>query len=278
MGKYNIWVDPGAEASRKLIWGQADKANALADSLETTSDLDTLGKQELAKVLSGRMGSTMFGSALQNQSARAIQQAKNSYASTPGLSGYGPNTDLIWKRALQKRIGQIQDNNADILARSMPGYVGQAGAWANTNNQLKLQKQDATAQVSNLYNQGWEAQRSGTIYDKKASVWEKIGNVLKVGAGIAAGAMTGGLGGALLGGIGTTGNVLSGSGGIYSPQQAGGGSVGNIRQQSSGSGLPSNMVDDTAWKGAADALRKSSVVTIPYGSAPSVDFNSSIWG
>lgn len=211
--KYNIWIDPGAEAISKKQYGIADDFGNIIKDYKTHSDLTDIGQNELSAIKEGRFGDTLFGGALKQQTARANAAAKNDYslgASALARGGNGANAGLVFQRQLDRRMNRNQDAASDALSRGMVSYTGAAGQWAQTDNNLIRNLAGLKAAQSQLYSAGWNTQRSGTQYSKKSSFWDKLGKVGKVAGAAALGFATGGIGGAVLGGLsglgGATGN------------------------------------------------------------------------
>lgn len=217
--KYNIWVDPGAAITREKLWGIADKIGTEADSMKTHSDLTDIGDSELAKIKEGRFGDTMFAGNLKQQATRQRGRIANDYSlGANAMSAGNPNSQLILQRQRDKANRRVDEASNDALSQGMVGYTDAAGRWSLTDNNLKQQKIGALGAQAGVTNAGWQAQRSGTQYDKKKSGWQIFKEVLGVGLNIAGLAMgmpgIGGLGG-MLGGAGNGGPPPAGGDGGY---------------------------------------------------------------
>lgn len=210
--KYNIWVDPGAAATAKNIWGISDQIGQIAGQMQTHSALTDIGQGELSHIQSGDFGGTLYGGNLKQQTARANKAARNDYSlgGTALARAGNPNTaGLIYQKALDRRMADNQDRSTAALAQGMVTYPGQAGQWSLTDNSLLEDQARLKAQQAGLQAQGWNVQNSGTIREKKKSFWDKLGAGLKVAGGIAgAFAGLGGLSG--IGGLFKTGAGAAG--------------------------------------------------------------------
>ena len=220
--KYDIWIDPGAEAISKKQYGIADDFGNIIKGYKTHSDLTDIGQNELSAIKEGRFGDTLFGGALKQQTARANAAAKNDYslgASALARGGNGANAGLLYQRQLDRRMNRNQEGAQDALSRGLVNYTNAAGQWSQTDNNLIRNLAGLKAAQSQLYSAGWNTQRSGTQYSKKSSFWDKLGKVGKVAGAAALGFATGGIGGAVLGGLGglgsVTGNDAGGGAGGY---------------------------------------------------------------
>ena len=212
--KYNIWVDPGAAATAKNIWGISDEVGAIAGKMQTHSDLTDIGAGELSAIKAGQFGNTLYGGNLRQQTARANKAARNDYSlgGTALARAGSPNAaGLIFQKSLDRRMADNQDRATMALSEGMMGYPGIAGDWSLTDNNLLQDQARLKTTQAGLQAQGWNVQNSGTIREKKKSVWDKIGGALKVAGGIA-GAFAG-LGG--ISGIGGLFKTAAGAGGSY---------------------------------------------------------------
>ena len=234
----------GAPLSSMLT--DADWYRQAADKLYVNAPLGDLGRGEIDKIGSGRIADTLLGKAygeaergLRETSARTkardIEAAKRGNTmgaaammragNTPGSIGAG----ILYDRMLQKRTGEIQDRSSDELSRgltslsasraaALPGYVSQAGEWAEAPNrgvtqqaalrglydQAKTNAVDAQgrnvaqqAALRGMYDQGKTnatAMRLGSMtFEKGSSIWDKI--MKTVGAVGQIGSTVAGLGG-----------------------------------------------------------------------------------
>ncbi|MFN7929891.1 MAG: hypothetical protein U0Y68_18485 [Blastocatellia bacterium] len=127
MGKTNIFVDPGAALTRQKLWDLADNSmRPIVDSLDTTSALTQIGKDQLAKLSTGNVGDSVFGTALRTDAARQKKTLDESYglaSRARQMSGPGANGDLVYKRMLDRQKSQIDDAVSDRMATSL-SYSG----------------------------------------------------------------------------------------------------------------------------------------------------------
>jgi hypothetical protein len=138
-------------------------------------ELDLIGSGRFADTLLGKsfeQGKTTLRESSARKQARDVEAAKRSgtmgaaammrAGNTPGSIGAG----VLYDRMLQKRVGEIQDRSSDELSRgladlsgaqaaALPGYVSQAGQWAEAPNKNVAEQ----AAMRGLYDQ---AKRSAT--------------------------------------------------------------------------------------------------------------------
>ena len=244
MGRYNIFVDPGAEAISKKQYGIADEFGDVISKYKTHSDLTDIGERELGAIKDGRFGDTLLGGALKQGTARANEVAKNDYslgANALARGGSGPNAGLVYQKQLDRRMNRNQASAQDALSQGLVNYTNAAGQWSQTGNNLIRNLAGLKAAQSQLYSAGWNTQRSGTQYSKKSSFWDKLGKVGKVAGAAALGFATGGIGGAVLGGLSGLGNATgNGGGGGYDMSGMEGFDWGNVFGNIWGPSGPSN--------------------------------------
>lgn len=210
--KYNIWVDPGAAATREKLWGVADSIGNEANSLKTHSDLTDIGESELASIKAGRFGDTLLGGALKQQATRQKTGNANNYAlGATRMAASNPNANLLYTRQLDRANRRADQDANDALSRGLVNYTNAAGDWSLTDNKLKAQKVGMLGAQGNMINAGWNAQRSGTQYTRKKSGWDIFKEVAGVGLNIAGLAMG-------VPGLGMLGGMLGG--GSRGPQSA----------------------------------------------------------
>ena len=157
MGRYNIFVDPGAEAISKKQYGIADEFGDLISKYNTHSELTDIGQRELSAINQGRFGDTLFGGQIKQQTARANAAAKNDYslgATALARGGSGANAGLVYQRGLDRRMNRNEDAAQDALSRGMVNYTNAAGQWSMTDNNLLRNLAGLKAAQSQLYGAG----------------------------------------------------------------------------------------------------------------------------
>lgn len=174
----------------------------LASKVYFNAPLAKLGQGELEKIGKGDYGSTLYAGALRNEAARGLQNLKYSYAPGVTATGYGgKNSDSIYARLLARQAENLQNSYADRLERGLPDYVNQAGGWAEAENRGLAQQGNYYQAAQNALLQGSQLRQSNMTFEKKKSFWEKLQPFVQIAGGITLGALTGGAGGALLGGL-----------------------------------------------------------------------------
>jgi hypothetical protein len=166
--------------------------------------LADIGRGELERIRGGNYGSTLLGGAIRQQGARdmaALRRNQRLGASAMIRAGANPMSNaasILYDRMAQERANELQDRYADMLSKAMPGYIGQAGGWAEATNRNLAQKQ---ALLTNLL----RLRQSNMRFEKKKSFWDKLGGALGVIGNIAGGFF----------GIPGIGNIFGGGGGGY---------------------------------------------------------------
>ena len=219
MGKsaYNTYIlDPTLQQwSYDLATKEPEYFRGLADKVYINQPLAELGQRELGAINAGKVGDTMYARMLRSQATRNNETLKNSMrlgAGAMARGATGSNASTIYQRMLMKAQQESMDRVGDQLAENLPGYVGQAGNWAEAANRGYAQQ----AQFRNMGNQalaaGAQMRRQNMVFEKKKSLWDKI----KEGVGFAgqiAGLATGlgGLGGLIPKGGGPSNAAAAGA-------------------------------------------------------------------